>query len=58
MKFQKVVKLITNLHNKTEYIIHIRNLKEALNHGLILEKVYRMIKFIRRPDYILIKILN
>ena len=25
--------------------IHIRNLKQALNHGLILKKVYRVIKF-------------
>ena len=48
MKFQKVVKLIINLHDKTEYIIHIRNLKEVLNHGLILENVYRMIKFIQK----------
>ena len=38
MKFQKVEKLFTNLHDKTEYVIHIRNLKEALNHGLLLKK--------------------
>ena len=24
---------------------HIRNLKQALNHGLVLEKVHRVIKF-------------
>ena len=30
---------------KTEYVIHIRNLKQALNHGLILKKVHRVIKF-------------
>ena len=30
--------LVTNLHNKTEYAIHIRNLKQALNHGLTLKK--------------------
>ena len=41
----KVEKLVTNLHDKTEYIIHIRNLNQALNHGLILEKVHRVIKF-------------
>ena len=34
MKIEKVEKLIGNLHDKTEYIIHIRNLKQALNHGL------------------------
>ena len=45
MKIEKVKKLVTNLHDKTEYVIHIRSLKQALNHGLILKKVYRMIKF-------------
>ena len=25
-----------NLHDKSEYVIHIRNLKQALNHGLAL----------------------
>ena len=33
------------LHDKTEYVIHIRNLKQALNHGLILNKVHRVINF-------------
>ena len=27
MKIEKVEKLVTNLHDKTEYVIHIRNLK-------------------------------
>ena len=45
MKIEKVEKLVTNLHDKAEYIIHIRNLKQALNHGLILKKVNRVIKF-------------
>ena len=45
MKIEKVEKLVTNLHDKTEYVIHIRNLKQAFNHGLILKKVHRMIKF-------------
>ena len=31
-------KLVTNLHDKTEYVIHVRNLMQALNHGLILKK--------------------
>ena len=43
MKLQKVKKRVANLHDKTEYFI--RNLKEALNRGLILEKVHRVIKF-------------
>ena len=29
MKLQKVEKLVANLHDKTEYIMHIRNLKRA-----------------------------
>ena len=31
------------MHDKSEYIIHIRSLKQALNHGLVLKKVHRMI---------------
>ena len=38
-------KLLPNLHNKKEYVIHIRNLKQALNHGLVLKKMQRVIKF-------------
>ena len=45
MKFEKVEKLAANLHDKTEYFIHIKILKEALNHGLILKKVHRVIEF-------------
>ena len=45
MKIEKVEKLLTNLHDKTEYVIHLRNLKEALNHGSILKKIHRVIKF-------------
>ena len=38
MKIKKVKKFVTNLHDKNEYVIHMRNLKQALNHGLILKK--------------------
>ena len=31
--------------DKTEYVIYIRNLKQALNHGLILKNVHRVLKF-------------
>ena len=30
---------------KKEYVIDVRNFKQALNHGLILKKTYRSIKF-------------
>ena len=40
MKIGKLKKLRTNLHDKPEYAIHIKNLKQALNHGLILKKEF------------------
>ena len=43
MKIEKVEKLVTNLHDKTEYVIHTRNIKQALNNAIILKKV-KMIK--------------
>ena len=45
MKIEKTKKLVTNLHDKTEHIIPIKNLKHGLNHRLILKKVHRVIKF-------------
>ena len=43
MKIEKVEKLVINLHDKTECVIHIRNLRGTLNHGLILKKNHRVI---------------
>ena len=37
MKIEKVICM--------EYVIHIRNLKQVINHGLILMKIHRIIKF-------------
>ena len=45
MKIEKVEKLVINLNDKTEYVTHIRNLKQALNHRLIFKKIHRVIKF-------------
>ena len=45
MKSEKVEKFVANLHDKNEYFICIRNLKQALNRELILKKWYRTIKF-------------
>ena len=37
MKIEKKIEnLVTNLYDKTEYAIHIRNLKQALNQGFVL----------------------
>ena len=41
MKIEKLKNLVINLHDKTEYIRHIRTLKQALKHGL-LEKLWKM----------------
>ena len=38
MKIEKVEKLVANLHDKTEYVIHIRNLKQALKLWISFEK--------------------
>ena len=39
MKIESVKKLVANLHDKIEYVKHIINLKQALNHALILKKL-------------------
>ena len=44
MKTDKCKKLVCNLYNKKNYVVHIRSLKQALNHGLILKKVRRVIQ--------------
>ena len=36
MKIEIVETLVANLHDKNEYVIHIRNLNQALNHRLVL----------------------
>ena len=38
MNIEKVEKLVTNLHDKNGYVIHIRNLEQALIYGLVLKK--------------------
>ena len=45
MHIENVEKLEANLHDKAEYVIHIQNFKQALNHGLVLKKVHKVIKF-------------
>ena len=34
-----------SLRNKKKYVVHVRSLKQALNHGLKLNKVHRIIEF-------------
>ena len=45
IEINKCKKLICNLSNKKKYFIHVNSLKQALNHGLKLKKIHRVIEF-------------
>ena len=45
MKIGKTQKLVCNLSDKKKYVVHISILKQALDHGLKLKKVHRVIEF-------------
>ena len=45
IKINKCTKLTCTIQNKENYVIHIRALKKAINHGLELTKVHRIIEF-------------
>ena len=45
MEVNKCKKLVCNLFNKKKYVAHINTLKQALNHGLKLEKIHRFIGY-------------
>ena len=49
MKIEKVEKLIASLHNKMEYITHIRDLKQVLNHELFLKLFIEWLNLITMP---------
>ena len=44
-KVDKVKKLICGIEDKEKYVILVRSLKQALNDGLVLRKVHRLIQF-------------
>ena len=44
-KLNKVEKLICSIEDRKKYVIHIKVLKQALNHGLVFKKVNRIIQF-------------
>ena len=46
-KMDKVEKLVANLYDKEEYVIHIENLKQALEHGKVLKKMHKIHKYIK-----------
>ncbi len=41
----KIKKLIPNLNNKKNYLIHGLNLLQAIEHGLVLKKIHRILRF-------------
>ena len=45
MKIDKTQKLVCNLRDKKKDVVHISILKQALNHGLKLKKMHRVIEF-------------
>ncbi|XP_026815430.1 uncharacterized protein LOC113555237 isoform X2 [Rhopalosiphum maidis] len=47
----RVKKLVATLHSKKNYIIHYRNLQQAIANGLIVEKVHRVLEF-RQSDWL------
>ena len=47
IKINKCNKLVCNLYEKNNYFVDIRALKQALNYGLTLKKVHRVIEFNR-----------
>ena len=44
-KVNKTEKLIYGTEDKEKYVVHIKVLKQALNHGLVFRKVHRVIQF-------------
>ena len=45
MVLNNTKKLVCNLNDKKNYVVHINVLKQALDHGLKLRKVHRVIEF-------------
>ena len=47
MKIEKVEKRAASLHDKIEYVIHLRNLKQALNQGSFWKKSIERLDLIK-----------
>ena len=44
-KIDKCSKLVCNRYDKNDYVVHIRCLKQALDHWIILKKVHKVIHY-------------
>ena len=49
MEINGVEKLVPNLRDKKNYVIHIQGLKQAVQHGLRLDRIHRVIEFDQSP---------
>ena len=52
MKFEKVEKLVAGLHDKEEYVIHIKNFKQTSIHGLVLERHIESLNLIKKLTFV------
>ena len=48
MEVNKCKKLVCNLYDKKDYVDLIRSLTQALNNGLKIKKIHRVLKFSQR----------
>ena len=51
MKINNYAKLVCNLNDRENYPVHVLALKQALNHGLKLSKIHRVVEF-RQEDWL------
>ena len=49
MNINGVTKLVPNMLDKKNYVVHYKTLRQALDHGLILIKVNRVLEFDQKP---------
>ena len=47
MKIEKLELLVSKLHDKTEFVMHIRNLKQELNYRLAFKKFIDLLDLIK-----------